>query len=93
MIKPFSEHLLIEVLLVEQKTESGIILGYQQGQSEYLRDVYPFSGVIKAKGKDTEGFEVGEEVIFMRWGLEYISKTEGIIDKKDIVGKLENKKI
>lgn len=64
------------------KTDSGIILGFQDGQSQLLRQTFPDRGRIVAGellAKDTH-------VIFARWGAQEIAGTDLIsISDKDIL--------
>ena len=92
MLKPLTNLVIIDPIWPEQKTESGIILGNQEGQTELLREVYPTTAVIIAIGSGVSGFEIGETVAFSRWGCRDLCLEDNnwwVINKKDIVAKCE----
>jgi len=90
-IKAMLNYSIIEVDPVEDlgKTNSGILLGFQDGQSQLLRQTFSMTGKIvsgKLLDKDTH-------VAFARWGAKEIPGTAMIsINDKDILAVIEEKK-
>lgn len=55
----------------EKVTESGIAIAEWEGQSKILRNTFPFIGEVIGLGIEVAegyGVEVGDRVIYARWG-------------------------
>jgi co-chaperonin GroES (HSP10) len=89
-MKPLKNNLIIKPIKLEQKTDSGIILGFQDGQSQLLRQIYPnIATVLQVHPDDQQDFTVNETVVFLRWGARELNGSELlVINKKDIIGKI-----
>jgi co-chaperonin GroES (HSP10) len=92
-MKPLKNNLIIKPIKLEQKTDSGIILGFQDGQSQLLRQIYPnIATVLQIHPDDQQEFAVNEIVVFLRWGARELNGSELlVINKKDIIGKINEK--
>jgi co-chaperonin GroES (HSP10) len=88
-MKPLHDNLIIEPISAETKTESGIILGFTDGQSQLLREVYSNRAMVKALGNGVKGFEVGDEVVMLRWGAQEIDGENWVINQRDVIAKVE----
>ena len=91
-LKTTTGRVLCKVIPKEQKTASGIFLGYVEGHSKLVRDVYPDTGFITfITDKDSEdtGLRVGDTVSFGRWGAKEVKEDVVNIRLEDVFARLE----
>lgn len=90
MLKPLSEYLLIKPNWPEEKTATGILLGYQEGQSELTRQLFPNTGRILVLGAGiTSQLKAGDEVYYLRWGADELDDGTLVIHQKDVLALIE----
>ncbi len=94
-IKPLGDYLVVEPLLIEERTESGIFL------PESVEKQVPEQGKVIAIGpgkRDSAGkllpieIEVGEQILFSQYGptkVKFDKKEYFIIKQDDVLGIIE----
>jgi len=89
-LKPLSDNLILKPIFPEQKKGS-IYLGFMNGQSQLLREVYPLKGIVVAVGNKIKELKPGDEVIFKRFGAQEINLDEVyyVLNHKDVIAKVE----
>lgn len=80
MIKPLKDFVLIKEITLEEQTASGIIIPDQVDQEP------PTQGIVVEKGDKVTEIEIGNTVMFRRYGMEEIE-----VDKvKYLIGQEEH---
>ena len=88
MNNPLKNNLIIKIIPMKQETETGIIVAVHPEQSCLIRQVYPNTAKVVNKGKGMDDFEIGETIVFERWGSREINEELCVINKKDIIAKI-----
>ena len=91
-MKPVNNLIVVNPILVEEVTTSGIVIANYAPQSKFEREIYPHKGTVVALADTVEDFKLGDIVHFLRWGAteyEFEGKTCLFINPKDIIAKEE----
>ena len=88
MIKPLNNKILVEIILEEEKTKSGIILPDKMGENK--KDI----GIVLAEGNNSIHKQelIGKKVFFDKWSTEQVEledKKYFIVEDTKILAVLE----
>jgi len=88
-MRPLKEYLLISPNWPTDKTATGILIGYQEGQSELTQQLFPNTGRVLALGAGVnDQLNVGDEVYYLRWGATELEDGNIVIHQKDVIAKI-----
>jgi len=90
-MKIINNRILIRPIYAEVKTKSGLILANYEHHSLYTREVFANQGIVIGKGERVEVVNIGDEVIFYRWGahsVELDGEEVFFLDPVDLIAKI-----
>lgn len=83
MLKPVGHNILVQRILKEQKSKSGIILPEQSSPT------LMHTGTVLAIGSQVDpelGIKEGDRIVFNKYAIDEISKEEILVEDRDVVG-------
>ena len=90
-MKIINNRILIKPEYTETATQSGIILANYENHSLYTREIFANQGVVIGKDERVKDVEIGDEVIFYRWGA-HLVELDGeevfFLDPRDLIAKI-----
>ena len=84
-MKPLSKRVIIKPEEVAQESKSGIVLGFQKGQSELLRQIFPDKAEVIVIGEGVSAVAIGDRVVFQRWGAREVGEGQCVVAESDII--------